>query len=308
MSQRNETFDIIRALCMLWIVAYWHLADSFCFEKNLGTWGSYITETTMAMFAFMSGFFLGKKNVSAKTFYLTRIKRFYLLLVVSCVSLAVGGWFLSPQQFFFTITGLSSFILPQPKTIWFLSMMIIFYAVTPIILYNIDNNTKNRSLILAVRCCLIFAIIECVGLFRPIDMRVPQNFIFYSIGLIIPFDVMNKILYHRCKLLLISIAVISLSHCFWQKIGVLNIVLLIIGCLVISSLAEILKVIGKTRMCNLFEKISYASLCAYLFHRQIFKVAGNVLRDENGLIAVYYWPVFIVLVLFASFYIQKAPL
>ena len=87
-AERIYSLDCTRAICMLWIVALWHM------ESYLDiTIKCYITDDicsgVLAAFTFISGYFLGKKPVGnvkeLLTFYKKRILRFYPLFFVSCM-------------------------------------------------------------------------------------------------------------------------------------------------------------------------------------------------------------------------------
>ena len=88
-KQRNVTFDIIRAVSILWIIGVWHMQEYFLPIPSLKSSG-WITYSALGAFTFMSGFFLGKKECSPFDFYISRFKRFYPLYFISIILLTIG--------------------------------------------------------------------------------------------------------------------------------------------------------------------------------------------------------------------------
>ena len=96
------------------------------------------------------GYFLRKypfrDRADVLTFYRKRFSRFYGLYFLSAITLLIGGfftdksWFDSYHQFFLTLCGLTTFSPPQPGTLWFMSMLMFFYLVTPFIQYGKSEN------------------------------------------------------------------------------------------------------------------------------------------------------------------------
>ena len=108
MKERIVLFDIARSLCVLEIVGFWHMLDYInCNNIYVRTIGCGITYSVLACFTFISGFFLGQKETSTKKFYYSRLKRFFLPLLLTSLCFLCIGWFDSIQLFIFTITGLT---------------------------------------------------------------------------------------------------------------------------------------------------------------------------------------------------------
>ena len=142
-STRLLYIDVARVIAMTWIVGWWHLIQ-YCKGGELPYRFNGDTSITMLMlglFMFLSGYLLGKKEMKTlddvKTFYKSRFWRFYLLYVASVVTFPITGFNRSLGVMFTTLTATSTFILPQPVTLWFLSMLAGFYILTPLIKRNI---------------------------------------------------------------------------------------------------------------------------------------------------------------------------
>lgn len=165
MKKRILFFDIARTLCVLYIVGFWHMLDYYQLSNEFVNC-NFITTGVLSCFTFLSGLFLGKKNISIKEFYVSRFKRFALLLYVSAISFYVVGYIDDVSTLIGTITGLSCFGLPWARTLWYFSMMILFYLMTPFLLYKIEYN-KSRTVPIVSRGILIYLSLLLVSIISP---------------------------------------------------------------------------------------------------------------------------------------------
>lgn len=152
MKERNLQFDVARVLSMMWIVFVWHLSEYLDKDvRNILLFDGAYNVTTVALgtFMFISGYFLSKykfENANdVKQFYLKRLKRFYFLFMLAAITMWIGGMNPENRTLITTLTGLSSFILPQPRTLWFFSMLMFFYFITPL-LQSVYNALKIKSI------------------------------------------------------------------------------------------------------------------------------------------------------------------
>ena len=152
-KSRDLSFDVTRVVCTLWIVGIWHLMNYIPNQAPAALTtgiGEPVTITALSCFMFISGYFLRKypfrDRADVLTFYRKRFSRFYGLYFLSAITLLIGGfftdksWFDSYHQFFLTLCGLTTFSPPQPGTLWFMSMLMFFYLVTPFIQYGKSEN------------------------------------------------------------------------------------------------------------------------------------------------------------------------
>lgn len=277
---RNKTFDIVRALCMLWIVGFWHLGDYIPIHKQLGGFGLYATNTVLACFCFMSGYFIGKKNTNPKIFYIARLKRFYLLFFIACLTLFAIGWFDNVKHFLLSITGLSCFFLPQPRTIWFFCMMIVFYLITPFLMLK-ESSYKNWFAY--VRVAFFIVSFLAINQFHTMDLRVPMYFVYYSFGLLFPFTAMNALL-KKFKILLPTSMVAFLILFVFRQFIVVQIIAMFVGILLIVFVSNALNNLQSDIIRKLFSCLSYSSMCAYLFHRQIYTLFQYCFKENFSLV------------------------
>lgn len=146
MTQRDLTFDIARSLCIIWIIGVWHVFDYIEYNVEVKTIMQHGTNSVLACFTFISGFFLGKKSIGIREFYKNRLLRIYPLFFVASTLLLFIGWFNCFRQYIYTLTGLSNFILPEPYTLWYICMMLLLYFVTPLLIYKTEAYKKESIL------------------------------------------------------------------------------------------------------------------------------------------------------------------
>lgn len=265
-TDRKYFMDCARAVCALYIVGFWHLFDYI--EKDIGNAVTcQMTFGVLAAFTFISGYFLGRKAIngfkSALLFYLKRLASFYPLFVISCTLLWKTGYIVSFKQYALTIAGLSCIIPPPATTAWYLCMLMLFYLLTPLI--NACNR-KNIKLLLMI--CIEVVLVMTIYLFET-DSRLCFYWPFYCAGILGSKKITEKYskkMYYVFTLLSIIIFVfvsISIGH----RMGKLSLISSSCFLVFILSLGKILE---QTFLVKVLGKISYASLCAYLFHRPFY--------------------------------------
>ena len=132
--KRIPQYDIARALCVLYIVVFWHghdyLGEDFILGSDLTFVCEKFTTIVLACFTFISGYFLRKYNfdtlADVKSFYVKRIKRFYVLFFISALLLFIMKW-MDLKCFITTVLGIGTFSLPSCRTLWYMSMLMLFY-------------------------------------------------------------------------------------------------------------------------------------------------------------------------------------
>lgn len=284
---------------MVWIVAYWHLCEYLGIDCNNAI-SSTLTHSVLATFTLFSGFFLGQKAITAHEFYKKRLLRFYPLFFLACLLMFIGGGGIkSFLQFLMSITGLSVFWLPQPPTLWYMAMLMVFYVITPPILHM--KSKWNITGVLLIGFCveICFCLVNKV---HPIDEKVILYFPFYVAGLIIPKA--KYFLMEKNSWIVFAFSLLAFLMALNYQIGLLR---LLLGVSIILSLSCIIgkRLLAGGWVCNLFGLLSYASLSAYLFHRHVFKCFKMIFANEEGIIPVWYAPIMVVGVFAIAYFLQK---
>lgn len=274
-NNRLIQYDFARALCVLWIVGYWHFHDYLPLSYKLSSESQVVCETittiVLACFTFLSGFFLKKYRFNSladiKQFYIKRVKRFYVLFFISSCCLFAMNW-MNFKTFLANILGLGMFYVPC-KTLWYLSMLMSFYVITPILNWNFSAKWKRIS---AFACPLILCYI--LAKFHFCDIRMIMYLPFYVLGLFIKEQ--NEI-YNLWTMLLCLFALALMSYFHIQSF-LAGYAYMTIGLFFILSFCHI---------CNFdilrkpISFIAFGSMCSYLFHREIFETFKTACYDQN---------------------------
>ena len=280
-KSRDLSFDVTRVVCTLWIVGIWHLMNCIPNQAPAALTtgiGEPVTITALSCFMFISGYFLRKypfrDRADVLTFYRKRFSRFYGLYFLSAITLLIGGfftdksWFDSYHQFFLTLCGLTTFSPPQPGTLWFMSMLMFFYLVTPFIQYG--KNPKIKIL----NATVLLLIMLLWGQVATIDRSVFLYYLMYVLGLYCTPQLVKKFNGH-ISILPISLAVwICLTELIplggWGGVRLtVKITYSIVGIIFLLCLSPQLAKI--TRLHKIIQVLAYLSLALYLFHRQIYQ-------------------------------------
>lgn len=324
-QKRDLGFDLIRSISALWIVCVWHLlAYAEPAVDYVTPPFKFCAELALSCFMFISGYFLGQKSISngrdVWEFYKKRFWRFYILYFIAALILLAGGivagkmWFQTPQSFISTILGLSSFIDPTVGTIWFMSMLMMFYVLTPLILYG--NKGGKKRLLVSVAIYFLFLILYFI--LPSVDERLLRFFPLYALGLLLTKNTICKLKNSYFA------AIISLVVCVILTAFPLSLPNEYIS-VIVSNLVYVLKFFsafifliwcvdkinlsGGGKFCSSIEFVSYISLALYLFHRPVYQVLTMII---NGLytkgIGSNLWVLYLIFVPIAivvSYYIQK---
>lgn len=296
--------DFLRSICILWIVGIWHFNGCYPPEfrfSGLMYEGGAITEITLATFAFVSGFCLRKYQFCDRSevliFYKKRFTRFYILFFFACLLMffllhkdnIIEGIKSDWLQFFTAITGTALLYEKPISTLWYLSMLLAFYILTPLIS---SNCIKGKPVINGV---LLYIVMLFMVIALKTDIRLIMYFPFYCFGLWISDSVFDKV--KRLKIMVASLVLSVLfiwCYVYWGM-DLFKILYLLFG---------VLAVLGISFVCyhpcfrRIVDFMSYSSLSVYLFHRMIIPITllifGVVFGDEK-IIPIYYIPLSIFL-------------
>ena len=307
-NSRIASLDVTRTLCAVWIVCIWHM-DQYI-ETDIRLFGTgndrlpflMVTNGVLALFTFISGYFASQKKIAnindALEFYRKRVMRFGIPLLISCILLA-GVGYLSPLHIITTILGVSQFLPPPyPKTIWYFSMIIAFYYVTPLLCY-----AKQKSCYLSVVVSIfLLSILYICNLYLGFDNRLYENFIFYAIPFVIPCSYPIKILQSKWSFVILTISLVIIISLYKNVVTAgagTTVVSDLFICIGILSLTSILATVP--RLPVVFYYLSYASMFAYLYHRELYIMATKIIGKFNYSEAAFFGILLFVL----SYYGQK---
>lgn len=206
----------------------------------------------------------------------------------------------SLPQYLLTMLGLSIIVTPAPGTIWYVSMLLLFYAITPLLLFK-SSSQKGKIVLKSAMVYGIFLFLTVTQI-SSVDERLYYLFPVYCAGLVIG---RKKMADEKCRPLFLVlglsafIGLSSLFHIGEMKLGVAIVYTLGVIVVFVVFIMEFGKLFTG-RMEKILEKVSYASMCAYLFHRQIYGVLAKFLGDFSVVEAV----VSFLCVMVICYYIQ----
>ncbi len=292
-------WDVCRALCAFWIVGVWHLLNYTSVSiRNAATLA--VTDGILGTFIFISGYFMGSHKISTRSdvfqFIKNRLIRFFPLFVISCslfyfAPSIMNGYVISSfKQYILTLTGLSCIITPAPSTLWFMSMLFLFYILTPWILLSRGGGRLATSVV-------IYFIMICLDLLIGIDSRVLLWFPMYILGIFVRDFTAHQsqqqnhpIVGIACLLLFIGIVVstgemqISGLMSEWAEIltefshSFCFVIIMVEVCKVLSQYKILQKILLPVSCC---------SMTAYLFHREIYGLLYKIFGKFNVFEAVF---------------------
>ena len=273
-NKRYLPFDLVRAICVLYIVCIWHLnsylSNEYKFSGETLRFLHCVTESILGAFTFLSGYFLKRYIFSSfrdvLSFYGKRLKRFYLLLLLSALTYLVLSW-VTISQFLQVMVGTNLLFGDAVGTLWYFSMIILFYILTPLLSFK--RNEFKWWLPLSSLC--VFGVFCVLVYFTEADYRMLLYFPCYIIGLstnkLFENNKVNGVL---LLLVVISYAIVYMLNLhdeivfriIMTQFGVWTVILL---CVIICT----------SKCYTPITFISTASMVAYLFHRQVFSLCRN---------------------------------
>ena len=309
---RDLRYDIARDISILWIVLVFHLSAYLGAGYNLNNNFSCnnITWASLGCFSFISGLFIGKRDLVSRRdifeFYKKRLLRIYPLFLLSAVCLYLID-FNGLVETLYGLLGISAFTGHQPLTLWFISMILLFYLISPLLL----RKTLIARILSSV---MVFFVLGILFKLHCCDIRVLFNFFCYVMGVIVLKTNMqrNKIGENLLDNIYFSVTTI-LVYCLFLMFAsgsfvspAVKAIVACLGVVAILSLASILNTLMYRRNSILFSNIAYSSMALYLFHR-LFYFFGLSLFTPGSTLGKVLYLVFIVFPVgyILCFYIQK---
>jgi len=299
--------DWIRAIGILYVVAYWHL-----FEWVQGV-PNYVNPLTtllkylaLGSFVFVSGYLLGGRKTKItmnglRSFYLKRLVRIlplYLLALAIFLWLGWTSWGVAIKS----ALGLSLFWGPAPLTLWFVAMLLAYYLTAPFLAANAHSLGRFASV-----SVLFFVVIVALKFSLPDgDSKVVIYFPTFCLGVwwgSVPREVGKSVVPILLAVSLLSFVGLSFLEVRGLK-SLMYILSIACGSLGIFALCEHNSAIFPRSALML--AISYASYSMYLFHRPLIAFATAVWFPEGTIPQIAYLWIFVVPFVFAvSWGVQK---
>jgi peptidoglycan/LPS O-acetylase OafA/YrhL len=284
MAKRNIAADYLRVASILYIVGVWHLFGEYghpidwLFKNSIA---EHITVLALAIFSFLSGFFLSNHRISSwadvRQFYARRFVSIYGPLVLASLIFLIVGLSHSDA----TIKGMFLFGMlyePAAHTLWFANMIVLFYLLAPAFIATLRSNSAFFIL-----CGLVLFLL---GTFEAatgwLDSRLILYFPVFAAGIWIGGR--GSLTDTRVILVSIAIAVIGIAvsahtpvqeieYSVWLAPWALG------SAVAVTALAFIL---GENwRASAPLAMLAEASFFIYLLHRPIYKIVTRSLPFQS---------------------------
>ena len=323
---REYRFDVVRVVCMTYLVMYVHLYG-YIYPQGRMTFYQPVSiamaHACLGLFTFVSGYLLGKKylfgqhgNSDICAFYKKRILRIIPLFVIASIAL----WLIGFNKGESTVNGLlciSPFVDPKPRTLYYIPIILWCYLATPLLSrYGLRWRVYGSLSIIAVltvACCL----------YSSIDNRFVFNVFFYLVGLIsasyfewkfkTPYNTTIKVIAILAFVLTVAI-IIHYSKQYSTSaqlgIGAAGVFVILFSCEGITNLffgSQNSSGHGfKAHICKIIGIVSYASMASYMFHRFFYWTAEKIWNPSDASIKWCYMIVVVYPIILAlSYTIQK---
>jgi peptidoglycan/LPS O-acetylase OafA/YrhL len=284
-SERDTSFDVLRAAAILYVVGFCHMCnyiEKADWIKHSSSAIELATACALGSFCFISGCVLSRRYVLKSwrdlgVFYLRRVLRIYPLYLIALTGFLSLG--LIPRQLFhkslFLTNALTAYGQDHLPTLWFVSMIVLFYTMAPLYL-AFFKHWRAVAITLGIWAILV-AINHVYG---RIDGRFLIHFPVFAIGIIAGKSRQFPRMLEKFIGVVVSLVVfvgavwISRHH---RIEGIAD--LLITDVAILSSIPVLLflswglSFVVRGRFLHV---LSYSSFALYLFHRIIFEFGIRV--------------------------------
>lgn len=291
--KRSIAIDWMKALCILYIVGFWHLFNyTQAIPQHENRVTHEITIMVLGLFTLVSGYLMGTKDISfTKTdisgFFKKRLLRIYPPYLGTIAIFAIVN--ISPlKTLLLSIIPVSLYTGNAPLTLWYIVMLLSFYILAPFLLTLRKRTSYFIGTCLAIEgsLCLLATLAENVD---------PRNAIYFpcfATGLLLSghLSVFEKIKTWKYLSVFITLAILVSAYAFFlsppeQALSdfdlSLNLPIALICALTLFAL--MMKYEEKIPKSTMIEHLSYASFFLYLCHRPIYKPMTYFLMPESSL-------------------------
>jgi peptidoglycan/LPS O-acetylase OafA/YrhL len=187
-------------------------------------------------------------------------------------------------------------------TLWFISMIMIFYLVFVLLNYN-----YNLKKFLSISIFIFFSLLIERIIFKKFDSVLILYFPSFIFGILAAkYSNYLKLTTHKSIfLLIIFLIVLFLNDLAPSKLSLMLRTIMIIS-FSLPSMFLLRKVKINTRVNKIIINLSYTSFCMYLTHRIIFTITLLIYKPETDInTLIYLYLVAIPIIYIVSFYTQK---
>jgi len=308
-GDKSLPVELLRAGCALWIVGFWHLMNythGFPGANNAVTLR--LTVIVLGLFAFVSGFLLARAPMRLRApelgrFYTRRLLRIYPLYLLALLAFWALGM-ADRSTALKAALGISMVYGPAPLTLWFITMILEFYLVAPLLIA-----LRDRPVPFVLAALGLFGVAAVCGSAANGDIRLAEYFPAFALGVYWAGHgerASTRTALCACAATAAAWAW-SLAAGSDPQYSLAGIPLVTCGGLTAFLLAGRLTLSPHGALARAASLVSYASFAMYLFHRIVYK-GLHALYDpaSPGLGLAWLLLVGVPLVVLLSFLAQRA--
>jgi peptidoglycan/LPS O-acetylase OafA/YrhL len=285
-AERNAAIDLLRVLCIGYIVGFWHLIP---YTDWLPGYANPLTEAikdiALGTFVFASGLLLARRDLPPRVadwlgFFRRRLVRLYPLYLLALILFAVVG-LASQATILKGALLISMFAPPPPPTLWFVTMIMVFYLLAPLLIGLAGDG--RRYLIVSAGIVLLCLVYD--GFVQSMDSRLVLFFPAFALGVYVQRVRAGYELLQRRRLYLLLLLPLAFvlglpgDRGFDIATALLRAPLVSLGAVLLVIYAERA---GSTLHSPSILMLSYASLGVYLFHRPVFELVMALYYPVQG--------------------------
>ncbi len=262
-GDRLGHLDYIRVVCILYVVAYWHLSG---YVKQQGNryWLGAIMVAALGTFAMISGYLVHRRGWPASTprFLASRFIRLYPLFAIAVGLFYLWGMIDQP-------TAIRSLFLvsliypPAPVTLWFIVMLLNFDMAYALVAW-----LRKYRFQWLVYAAIVGGLVLFHLLVHEIDPRLLQYSPAFALGVFVASGTLSK-----RYLLAIAVPVFAASIALYltRSLGhtARNIPFVLSTSYLVFAIGA--AVYRPNRLDPVVRVLAYSSYCMYLFHRPVYK-------------------------------------
>ena len=311
--ERDSAFDLLRGGAVLFIVGYYHIQEIWVWQMP-GPLAGWLARIALALFCFLSSYLLAGRTTivdwpSVGRFYGRRLLKIYPLYLLALSLFVVLG--LCPRELFWPSAFLINTLLNwNLLTLWFVSMIFLFYLLTPLFLWRLSLR-KTLGLTIAFLALLLFLRWE----FHWIDPRLLPNFAAFAFGIGVyqSPSMRSWLLEARGSLKWLALAGLLVASIFVVETPPIDsngthitfVVLLFLGAL--PWLVVIARFLCRYLPKCWVEFLATASFVLYLFHRIIYRLGDQISSPMDPVFRqMFYLCILLPVALVFSYWLQRA--
>lgn len=274
---RDGSADLLRAVLVVYVVGYLHLGGYIGSGELHVHWSTVaVTNVVLGTFTFLSGYMLGVwvgpldiRGLSR--FYKRRFLRIYPLYLLALGAFVIV-WLTDPLSALKAALGLSMFLPPAPMTLWYVAMIVVCYALAPLLVMPAVGRAVTYGVMAwGLMLAYGFVMVE-------MDHRILTQFAAFAGGVMCRRLGWRERWRHRPWPLASSFALSMLAAVMSLGYPMLGAVIavpsVVLGPLLLMVLADRSRFAGEPGA--LVRSLAYVSFSAYLFHRVFFELLKRV--------------------------------